>query len=187
MPITTTGLIQFVLGNASPRIRWQATFELCSGRCLLQKLSYFTIQYRRCNRRLRILRNTLNSLNVKFVWEGKYRHDKHEREVTSYSSSTRRRFRESCQRCVSLSLLLDLLRARIYRFVSRIHSELTQDFLQDMFTLIQERRQMPSGTPSGKSSSSKGKGKKRSKTKGVPAKSSLPMNESSSVVGKDEM
>ena len=165
MPLTTSGLIQFVLANASPSVRWQTSFELCSDRhCLLQNLVWYSSQSRRTFRRLYILKNNINSFNAKIIWPKKFRHEKHEKEVQQYVSSSIKRYREVRRRSVSLSLLMELLKSRIKRFSTGLQSHLTQDFYQDMLMLIQEKQVvMPVKIPAKKSKSKKSKSKAKKK------------------------
>ena len=138
MPITTTSLIQFILANCQPLVRWQASFELCGRRCLLHNLSAYRKQADQVKRRLRVTQRDLDRLQGQMMRQARFRHEKHERECKAFArhlSSARRRLRRESQ---SLARLLHLLAARIRRFVSGRQPELTRDLLRDMLMLIQE-------------------------------------------------
>lgn len=160
MPITTTGLIQFVLANASPRVRIQASFQLCSdSSCLLHSLSFYSSQSRRALRTLSHLKITLHEINMYIIWKRDYRHDKHEKEVTSFLHHIKTKYAHTRRRSNRLSLLLHLLKTRIIRHQNGLQSEVTQDFVDDMLTVIQER-QLTVVKPSVKKSKKKAKQKK---------------------------
>ena len=138
MPITTTSLIQFSIANAQPLVRRQASFELCGRSCLLKNLAAYTSEERKVRRRLRTTRADLHRLNWQVIRPGRFRHEKHEhecREFAKHLSAKSRRLESSFK---SLGTLLDLLGARIRRFVTGPQSELTRDLLQDMLMLIRE-------------------------------------------------
>lgn len=138
MPITTTSLIQFSIANAQPLVRWQASFELCGRSCLLKNLVTYSRQQRKVGRWLRTTRADLHRLKWQVIGPGRFRHEKHERECRSFAkhlSAARVRLESESQ---SLATLVDLLRARIRRFVTGLQSELTRDLLEDMLMLIQE-------------------------------------------------
>lgn len=166
MPITTTGLIQFVLANASPRVRIQSSFQLCSSvSCLLYNLHYYSSQSSRALRILSHLRRTLYELNRDIVWKRTYRHEKHEREVNSFVDHLRSDYRRARRRARRLCGLLHLLKSRVIRFMTGLQSEVTQDFVEDMMTLIQEKRALPFSKSSVKKTKKK-KSKKKAREEG---------------------
>lgn len=138
MPITTTSLIQFAIANAQPIVRWQASLELCGRSCLIRNLATYTRQERRVRRRLRTTGADLQRLQGQVIGPGRFRHDKHERESRAFAKHLSAALRRLGSESQSLAGLVDLLRARIRRFVTGVQSELTRDLLQDMLMLIQE-------------------------------------------------
>lgn len=139
MPITTTGLVQFVLANSQPKVRWQTSFELCSGLCLLHNLHTYSTETRLLNRKIKVTRNELNHLNRVIFWPKSFRHPKHESEQKSYQIYLLEKYRQLLRRRRSLYLLSHLLQLRIGRMISGVQTELTQNFFRDMLMLLHER------------------------------------------------
>jgi thiol-disulfide isomerase/thioredoxin len=59
MPITTTGLIQFVLANSADRVKWQAALKFCDRDCLQRNLLDYGAKQTQLDRQLVSLRDKL--------------------------------------------------------------------------------------------------------------------------------
>lgn len=67
MPITTTGLIQFVLANSADLVKWQAALKFCDRDCLQRNLLDYSTKQTRLERQLSLLRDHLPNCPQSFL------------------------------------------------------------------------------------------------------------------------
>lgn len=147
MPITVTSLVQFVLANSQPSVRFQASFQLCDRTCLARNMVSYSSQSREILRRIKVQRNAIFELNSKFIWPQTFSNKQRRLQVESFVKHLKTALVANKAKARSMNDLLALLKIRIMRFDGGRPNELSEDLLHDMLRLIQQPTQPRSSKP----------------------------------------
>jgi thiol-disulfide isomerase/thioredoxin len=167
MPITTTSLVQFVLGQGQPVVRYQTSFQLCNRPCLGKNLASYSSQWRRLSRRIKAALNEIQRVKSRLRDKSSLIMRSTRLQLEEYVQYLVSSVRKDKAKFRSLQGLRRLLIARISSLGRSASSELGQDLLQDMMMLIQQQQAQAHTmfTPAPKQPA---KGKAKSKGKKEP-------------------
>lgn len=164
MPITTTSLVQFVLANAQPIVKWQTSFQLCNRSCLLRNLASYSSHSRKMFRRLR---NDLKDIGL--VYEAMVNSSltptKKKLQLNMFNNYLKNLVKNHVQnrhKFERMCALQEILRFKLKNY-NENYSELSQELLHDIMMLIQspqEAKRKHADTSDKRSSSKKNLPKK---------------------------